>query len=143
VLIGKLEIRARVPHAGTMCLLDGVLSWDERSIVCTTGSHRLRDNPLRRNGRLHAICGVEYAAQALALHGGLASDAQARPRVGYLASLREVVCRVAYLDAIEGDLLVEAERLVNEGSRVIYRFTLSGQGGELMSGRAAVVLEQP
>ncbi len=143
MLIDKLEIRARIPHAGTMCLLDGVLSWDEQRIVCTTGSHRAADNPLRRDGRLHAICGVEYAAQAMALHGGLAGRAPARPRVGYLASLRELVCRIVYLDAIEGDLLVEAERLLDEGSRVLYRFTLSGGDGEFMSGRAAVVLEKP
>lgn len=141
MLIGKLEIRARIPHAGAMCLLDSVLSWDGKYIACTTGSHRAADNPLRRDGRLHTICGVEYAAQAMALHGGLASGAQARARVGYLASLRELVCRVAYLDAIEGDLLVEAEQLLDEGSRVIYRFTLGGKDGELMSGRAAVVLE--
>jgi predicted hotdog family 3-hydroxylacyl-ACP dehydratase len=141
MLIGKCEIRARIPHAGDMCLLDGVLSWDEQRIVCTTGSHRAADNPLCRDGRLHTISGIEYAAQAMALHGGLTAGHQARPRVGYLASLREVVCRVDYLDAIEGDLVIEAERLLNEGSRVIYRFTLRGKDGELISGRAAVVLE--
>jgi predicted hotdog family 3-hydroxylacyl-ACP dehydratase len=141
MLIGKLEIRARIPHAGAMCLLDSVLSWDDKHIACTTGSHRAADNPLRRAGRLHTICGVEYAAQAMALHGGLVSGTRGEPRVGYLASLRELVCRVPYLDAVEGDLLVEAERLLAEGSRVIYRFTLSGKDGELMSGRAAVVLE--
>jgi len=141
MLIGKVEIQARIPHAGAMCLLDGVLSWDDVHITCTTRSHRAPDNPLRRDGRLHAICGVEYAAQAMALHGALAGSALARPRVGYLASLRGLACRVVYLDAIEGDLLVEAERLVDEGSRVIHRFALGGEGGELMSGRAAVVLE--
>ena len=141
MLIGKLEIRARIPHAGAMCLLDSVLAWDDKHIACATGTHRAADNPLRRNGRLHTICGVEYAAQAMALHGGLARRAHAPPRVGYLASLRELVCGVAYLDAIEGDLLVRAERLLDEGSRVIYRFTLGGKDGELMSGRAAVVLE--
>jgi predicted hotdog family 3-hydroxylacyl-ACP dehydratase len=144
MLIGKAEIRARIPHAGTMCLLNGVLCWDEQHIACTASGHTADDNPLRRNGRLHTICGVEYAAQAMALHGGLARGDQARPRMGYLASLREVVCRVAYLDAIEGDLLVEAELLLNEDSRVIYRFALGGRkDGELISGRAAVVLEKP
>ena len=143
MLIGKPEIRARIPHAGTMCLLDTVLSWDDERIACTAGSHRAADNPLRRAGRLHAICGVEYAAQAMALHGGLAGGVQTQPRAGYLASLRELVCGVAYLDAIDGDLLVEAERLLAEGSRVIYRFALSGKDGEFMSGRAAVVLEKP
>lgn len=141
MLIGKAEIRARIPHAGIMCLLDGVLSWDEQRIVCTAGSHRADDNPLRRDGRLHTICGVEYASQAIALHGGLAGGDRPQPRVGYLASLRELVCHVAYLDAIEGDLRVEAELLLNQGARVIYRFTLGAKDGELISGRAAVVLE--
>ena len=124
-----------------MCLLDGVLSWDDAYIICTASSHRAPDNPLRRDGRLHAICGVEYAAQAMALHGGLAAGVDARPRVGYLASLRDLACHIAYLDAIEGDLKVEAERLVDEGSRVIYRFALSDAHGVLIAGRAAVVLE--
>ena len=141
MLIDKVEIQARIPHSGAMCLLDSVLSWDDVHIVCTTHSHRAPDNPLRRDGRLHAICGVEYAAQAIALHGGLAGGASARPRVGYLASLRDLACRLPYFDAVEGDLLVEAEQLVDEGSRVIYRFALSSKAVEVMSGRAAVVLE--
>jgi predicted hotdog family 3-hydroxylacyl-ACP dehydratase len=141
VLIGKVEIQAHIPHSGAMCLLDGVLSWDDVRIACTTRSHRAPDNPLRRDGRLHAICGLEYAAQAIALHGGLAGGVRARPRVGYLASLRDLACGLAYLDTIEGDLVVEAERLVDEGSRVIYRFALGTKAGEVMSGRAAVVLE--
>jgi hypothetical protein len=36
---------------------------------------------------------------------------------------------------------VEAEQLVDEGSRVIYRFALGSNASEVMSGRAAVVLE--
>jgi predicted hotdog family 3-hydroxylacyl-ACP dehydratase len=141
MLMGKAEIRARMPHSGAMCLLDGVLSCDDTRIRCTTGSHRAAHNPLRRDGRLHAICGVEYAAQAMSLHGTLSGGADAQPRVGYLASLRDVECRVAYLDTLEDDLLVEAERLLDQGSRVMYRFALHSGGRELISGRAAVVLQ--
>ena len=65
------DIATLIPHSGSMCLLDGVLSWDENTILCRTASHRLPDNPLRSNGRLAGVCGVEYAAQAMALHGGL------------------------------------------------------------------------
>jgi predicted hotdog family 3-hydroxylacyl-ACP dehydratase len=142
MLMDKAEIRARIPHAGAMCLLDGVLSCDDNRIGCTTGTHRAAHNPLRRDGRLHAICGVEYAAQAMALHGALSGGAQGPPRAGHLASVRDVRCCVAYLDTIEGDLLVEAERLLDEGSRAIYQFALHGGGRELMSGRAAVVLDR-
>jgi len=137
----KSEICARIPHAGAMCLLDGVLSWDERHIACTTSSHRATDNPLRREGRLHAVCGLEYAAQAMALHGGLTSAVHAPPCRGYLASLRELICGVMYLDTIEGDLMVEAERLLQQGSGIIYEFRVSCTTGALVSGRAAVVLQ--
>ena len=34
-------------------------------------SHRAADNPLRAHGRLGAACGIEYAAQAMAVHGAL------------------------------------------------------------------------
>jgi len=125
-----------------MCLLDGVLSWDNTRILCSALSHQASDNPLRRDGRLHAICGIEYAAQAMALHGALAVEkTRPQPRLGYLASIRDLACRVPYLDAVDGDLVVEAERLLDEGSRVIYCFALSGAQGVVMSGRAAVVLE--
>lgn len=140
MLMGKDEIRARIPHTGDMCLLDGLLSWDDACIRCLAFSHRDVHNPLRRDGRLRAVCGVEYAAQAMALHGGLKTGGNAPPRGGYLASLREVSCLVAYLDEVSGDLLVEAEQLLAEGSRVIYGFVLRGDGHELVSGRAAVVL---
>ncbi len=66
-------ICARLPHAGRMCLLERLEFWDGDSITCIATSHRDADNPLRRGGRLHAVAGVEYAAQAMALHGNLLS----------------------------------------------------------------------
>ena len=140
MLMGRREICARLPHAGAMCLLDGVLSWDATRIVCTAGTHRAADNPLRRDGRLHTICGIEYAAQAMALHAALADSGQGKMHAGYLASVRDTRCSSAFLDAIEGDLLVEAEQLTREEARAIYRFVLRSAQSELLSGRAAVVL---
>jgi predicted hotdog family 3-hydroxylacyl-ACP dehydratase len=71
MLIEKSEIRCLIPHAGTMCLLDGVEAWDMRSIVCVSSTHRSVANPLRRDGRLSALHAFEYGAQAAAVHGGL------------------------------------------------------------------------
>lgn len=64
-------IAAHIPHQGDMCLLDRVVKWDEQRIQCQAGSHRLGDNPLRSRDRLSAACGIEYAAQAMAVHGAL------------------------------------------------------------------------
>lgn len=133
------EIAGLIPHAGAMCLLDGVLQWDENRIRCVSRSHQAPDNPMRDGGRLAAVCGVEYAAQAMAAHGGLTRKTP-RPRAGYLASLRDVVCHRDRLDDLAGDLVVDAERVADDGERVLYRFTLRVGDVEVLSGRAAVVL---
>jgi len=141
VLISREAIAAMIPHAGAMHLLDGVLSWDADRIRCSSRTHRDRQNPLRMDGRLSALCGIEYAAQAMAVHGVLAGNVGKRPRMGYLASLREVNCGRATLDDLEGDLIVAAERLMGEESHVIYSFEVSVGEVEVLRGRAAVVLE--
>src|SRR5437764_3445228 len=38
--IHNAEIRTLIPHSGSMCLLDSVTQWDDRSIVCVTNTHR-------------------------------------------------------------------------------------------------------
>lgn len=139
--VTRAEIAALIPHSGAMCLLDGVVHWDEQRIRCTSRSHLDAGNPLRAGGRLPAVCGVEYAAQAMAVHGGLSRKASARPRTGYLASLRDVACNRDCLDDLEGDLVVEAELVMGDGDRVIYDFKLWVGEAEVLSGRAAVVLD--
>jgi len=69
------SIRELIPHAGTMCLLEHVVAFDDTSIRCETRSHLDVNNPLRYKGRLSSLCGIEYAAQAMALHGALKSGA--------------------------------------------------------------------
>ena len=73
-LLDKAAIAALIPHAGAMCLLDAVLAWDATTIACVASSHRSPANPLAGERRLDAVCGVEYAAQAMAVHGGLTGN---------------------------------------------------------------------
>jgi predicted hotdog family 3-hydroxylacyl-ACP dehydratase len=141
MLIGREAIAGMIPHAGAMLLLDGVLFWDAERIECMSRTHRDPHNPLRSQGQLPALCGIEYAAQAMAIHGRLAGTLESAPRAGYLASLREVVCRAGRLDDLEGDLVVGAERLMGEESRVIYRFEVRVGETDVLRGRAAVVLD--
>jgi predicted hotdog family 3-hydroxylacyl-ACP dehydratase len=141
MLIDQAGIARLIPHSGDMCLLDGVRSWDGSRIECVTATHRAISNPLRRNGQLGILCGVEYAAQAMALHAALAGHGTKTPRRGYLATLRDLSCHEERLDLMPGLLLVEAERLYGEASRVIYGFALRHEERILIAGRAAVVLE--
>lgn len=141
MMLEREQIAALIPHAEAMCLIDGVLHWDAASIRCVTARHRAPGNPLRRADGLAAVCGVEFAAQAMAVHGRLTSGTQGKPQAGYLASLRDVQWREDRLDLLPEELVIEAERLMGDVQRSVYQFSLRSAGREILSGRAAVVLE--
>lgn len=133
-------IESHIPHQGRMCLLDEVLSWDAVRIKCRATSHRLEDNPLRAHGRLGAACGVEYAAQAMAVHGAIMARTSGTPaHTGLLSSIRNLVLRVTRLDDLDTDLIASAERLAGDEGSTLYEFTVSSGGRELLSGRAGIV----
>ena len=136
--LGRDAIARLVPHQGAMCLLGEVLAWDETAITCRATSHRDPTNPLRSAQGLPAIMGVEYAAQAVAVHGSLSSDSQSKK--GYLAALRDVVCSVEHLDSAADDLVVRATRMAAESGRLLYDFRIDAGGRELLRGRLSVVL---
>jgi predicted hotdog family 3-hydroxylacyl-ACP dehydratase len=122
-----------------MCLLDEVLTWDAARIRCRARSHRLPDNPLRAHGRLGAACGIEYAAQAMAVHGAIMAAIAGTPAaVGYLASVRNLVLGVSRLDDLEADLIASARRLASDEGSALYEFALSCLGRELVSGRVGI-----
>jgi predicted hotdog family 3-hydroxylacyl-ACP dehydratase len=138
-VIDHAGIAALIPHDGAMVLLDMVEHWSPAGIVCTAISHRDAGNPLAAEGVLDVICGIEYAAQAMAVHGAL-TGATAVPRLGYLASVRDLDCAVVRLDTL-GELTIAADQLHAEAGRVIYHFALTSDGRPVLSGRAAVVLD--
>jgi predicted hotdog family 3-hydroxylacyl-ACP dehydratase len=154
VPLDRQWIEQHIPHKGRMCLLDEVLSWDAARIRCRSATHRSRDNPLRSHGRLGAACGIEYAAQAMAVHGALvaasaplASTVSSSVRgsigaaVGYLASVRNVCLYVARLDDLEADLIAAAQRITGDGRTVLYEFSVWNAGQPLLSGRASIVFD--
>jgi predicted hotdog family 3-hydroxylacyl-ACP dehydratase len=124
-----------------MCLLDRIDTWNAQGIRCTAVSHRAPQNPLRAHGRLGAVCGIEYAVQAMAAHGALLAAPAAPPRAGYLTSVREVELHVARLDDIDAELIVAAELLCGNDNTVLYEFNVSTLGNLLLSGRVTVVLD--
>ncbi|HZV53897.1 MAG TPA: hotdog family protein [Rhodocyclaceae bacterium] len=140
-MLNREWIAAHIPHQGSMCLLDAVVEWSPERIRCTSGSHRRPDNPMRADNRLGAACGIEYAAQAMAVHGALLAANDGAPRQGYLASVRGVEFDVDRLDDIESDLDVEAERMSGDNNNILYRFEVRGDNKVLLSGRAAVILD--
>jgi predicted hotdog family 3-hydroxylacyl-ACP dehydratase len=133
-------IAAHIPHQGGMCLLDEVLSWDLQRIACRSRSHRAADNPLRAHGRLGAACAIEYAAQAVAVHGALLQCPPASGSgFGMLTSARRVEFAVARLDDLSDELLVSAQRLHGDASSALYSFALHDGERLLAQGRLSVL----
>ena len=123
-----------------MCLLDGVSSWNEDEISCRAVSHRDLDNPLRCADGLSSLQGVEYGAQAMAVHGGLLMRQQGEAiSVGYLASVKNVVLHVDWLHDIEAPLLIQATRLLAQGGQFMYEFSMLAEDRKLIEARAIVM----
>jgi predicted hotdog family 3-hydroxylacyl-ACP dehydratase len=55
--------------------------------------------------------------------------------------VRDVTCSRDRLDDLDGSLFVEAVRVLGDEARVIYEFRLWVGETEVLSGRAAVVLD--
>lgn len=135
------QIARLIPHHGTMCLLAGVQGYDAQGIECVAASHRLPTNPLRENGVLHAVCGVEYAAQAMAIHGALlAGGNDSSPRGGRLAGVRSLELSVCRLDNIQADLKISARQIMGDCDSMVYEFSIDIAMQNLLRGKATVVL---
>src|SRR4030095_13154672 len=141
IQINKAEIRTLVPHSGTMCLLDSVVEWDDRSIICISKTHRDSANPLRRDGRLSAVHAFEYGAQAAAVHGGLrARSVGATAPPGYLAALRDARLHVLRLDDVASPLQIRAHRLFGEAANTVYACQVSAGDVVLVARPIRIIL---
>ena len=127
-------IKARIPHTGRMCLLDRVLQWDANGIHCSAISHRDQDNPLREAGGLATLAGIEYAAQAAAVHGSLLLNETA-PRSGVLAALKNVTATQQWLHEITGDIVIEANLLHSDPAGGIFSFAVLAGESPILSGQ--------
>ena len=143
-------IESRIPHRGRMCLLDEVIVWSAARVSCRSSTHREPDNPLRAHGRLGIACGIEYAAQAMAVHGALVGAAGSTeqgaplagaPAAGFLAAVRDVRFHSLRLDDVPGDLICDAVRMAGDATTALYVFELRSEAALLLRGRATVIFD--
>ena len=133
------RIATLIPHAGTMCLLERIVHWDDTSVTLATTTHRNPRNPLATASGLRAIHLCEYGAQAMAVHGGLSADARGEQALaGLLVSLRDVTLNCDFVQGLEGELIVEAQRLHASEAAWQYAFRVLHAGLLLAQGRATV-----
>ena len=136
-----------LPHTGRMRLIDRLVAYDEERIVCESDSHSADDHPLAENGVLSIVCGLEYGAQAMAIHGALLAGAAPREsaasgkvRHGYLVAASDLHWKVERLDRCIGPLIIEAISEFRSGNQVAYRFELRADQRPVLTGRASVLL---
>jgi len=123
-----------------MVLLDGVLDWTAETLLARACSHRAPDNPLRRAGRLSILTGIEYAAQATAIHGALltAHAEEGGARQGLLAMARDIRWSVDRLDTLDDELDIHVQLLTSQTDSTLYAFRLIAGGAERLGGRLAI-----
>jgi predicted hotdog family 3-hydroxylacyl-ACP dehydratase len=141
--LDRAWIAAHIAHQGSMCLLDCVDMWSEDEVICRALSHRSVDNPLRAGGRLGMSSGIEFAAQAMAVHGALRAKNNALPTVGFLTSVRDVRWHRDRLDDIASDLVVHVVRISDNQTSMLYQFSLRANDTVLLSGRASILIKAP
>jgi predicted hotdog family 3-hydroxylacyl-ACP dehydratase len=144
MVLDRQWIESHIPHQGSMCLLDEVLTWNALRVQCRSSTHRDIANPLRSRDRLAAVCGIEYAAQAMAVHGALIASRITTSQksvavTGFLASVRNVALFATRLDDVESDLVATAELVTGDERTVLYEFSVSGNERVLLAGRATIV----
>ena len=139
------SIDTLLPHAGRMRLIDRVVSYDEQRIVCESDSHRAADHPLADAGTLSIVAGLEYGAQAMAIHGGLlaasAEPQRAGARHGFLVAASDLKWHVDRLDTCASPLVIEAVNELRSDNHVAYRFEIRAADATLLTGRASVLLD--
>ena len=131
-------VAALLPQKDAMCLIDSVERYDATSIACATHRHRDEGNPLREDGRLSPLAGIEFAAQAMAAHGALAGGGA--PLGGWLARVRDCVVSCERMDTLPAPLTIEAERIAGGERALSYRFVITAGGVEVLRGSALVAL---
>lgn len=131
-----------LPHRGSALMIERVVRWDAGEIVAATALHRASQNPLRRAGRLAAVHLAEFAAQVMAIHGGLRNEAEGREsEPALLVSLRDLVLHRDYLEDLPGELEITARALLLNPGSWQYSFTVTHAGADIATGRAAAMAQ--
>jgi predicted hotdog family 3-hydroxylacyl-ACP dehydratase len=134
-------ISALVPHSGPMSLLDRVLEHSRERTVCAVdpADSRLFADP---DGRVPAWLGLEYMAQCIAAHGGLAARSLGEPpRPGLFLGTRRAEIGCAYFER-DAALFVTAVHHRGEVGLVAFDCDVrAAAGGEpLVKGRMNVYI---
>jgi len=145
--LNSRQICDLIPHADDMCLLDTIVSWDKSQLVAETLSHTKTNNPLRCGDSLNSIHGIEYAAQAMAVHSALLkiekNSQDKTKKGGYIATVRNVQIQSEYLYSPSSGLLpliISVQVLIQDKQGYTYQFSVTQNNQHLLSGKITIFL---
>lgn len=140
----KQEVASCLPHKGPMVLLENVLHCTEEGLECETRTHLQVEHPLSIEGQLSIFVGVEYAAQAMALHKSLNAVGDGKVRSGFVAVTSNVTPYLDFLNQASGALNVVVNMLDSSGGGSLYEFRITHSQEKLpvLEGKLLVMLSE-
>ena len=140
------ETSRYLPHSGSMCLIDEVVSIDELNINARTRSHQDKHNPLKFGDNLPAVSGIEYAAQTVALHLALIKNDNNtndnNQALGFLAAVQNCVMHSCDLDKMTCPLDINCTQVyLDSQGGALYEFNLSAELNDILSGRLLIMFK--
>lgn len=138
-MLDRDAIADLIPQRGASCLLERLLGWSGRDILCTSLTHLAPANPYRRAGRLGALAGIEYGLQAAALHGAVTGGFRRQP-AGRVAALRDIRVAVVRLDDPGfGPLVISARLEAADARGLAYAFAVAAADQRFLLGGRALI----
>ena len=142
IILNKTAIAELIPHADEIVLLDSCILSSAEGLTCISNSHTDKNNPLRNANGLSATSGVEYAAQAIAVHAALQNNKNTGQ--GLLVACKNIICRLRYLDTIATEIQIQVEHIGGsvELGVLQYKFHInaSGKVQKLISGELSIAI---
>jgi predicted hotdog family 3-hydroxylacyl-ACP dehydratase len=133
------EALEKMPHSGSMQLIEEILSATDDEIHCRATDHRGADYPLRIDRELHTSALIELGAQAAAVHTSLHGIGAAHTglvvALGNVEFFRDTVSDTAPLE-------VRARLRQSVGDAANYGFEVADSLGTLISGEVLLRMQR-
>ncbi|MDO3387816.1 hypothetical protein QWI17_18375 [Gilvimarinus sp. SDUM040013] len=136
------RIEQLLPHAPPMVLIDSIIEHSDAHIVCQTNSHLDGDNPLRSDGVMSVFVGIEYAAQAMAIHTRLCSQGASpnTPRKGVIAVASKLTAHTQQLDDFPQPLQVRTDIIAQTADSSLCSFAISAGAQTVLEGQLTALV---
>ena len=121
-----IEVAELLPHDGNMVLLDGVVDYDQESLVAEVV---VRNDGLFGDGKtIPAWIGIEYMAQTVAAHGGMMCHLVGKPiNLGFLLGTRRYTSNISDF-TVGTQLTVKVKRLIEDQGLGVFDCQILGDG---------------